>query len=411
MLRSPVRPAGGHVETPIGASTDLPRILWLHSHFLNWTGGHQYVYEVVKRLCTWYDVALAASAASGVARGKLAEIDVDLQLLNVRSTNSAAFWLTLPFQLRQEAARVRGSIHTGSLRAIVSSMFPMNVLAEGFDAPHIYVCWEPYALFWDNSYLRSFKPSERVFCRAMRLLYARLDLQSTRSATRVLTLSNFNKRWIDQIYGRDDARVTYEGVDTDFFKPTPTPSLERAFSDQKIVLHSTDFTSIKGTEHLIRALPLVKQAVPDLKVVVTHTLSNPHQHHRLLALARELGVADVLEFVGRVEYAMLPAYYTHADVVVQPSVNQSMSLSVKEAMACATPVVTSLEGYEQTSNGDAGFLANPRDPAALASAITRILEDDQLARRMGERGREIARTRFSWDAVAAAYRDTIEDLL
>jgi glycosyltransferase involved in cell wall biosynthesis len=85
-----------------------------------------------------------------------------------------------------------------------------------------------------------------------------------------------------------------------------------------------------------------------------------------------------------------------------------MSLSVKEAMACGTPVVTSLEGYEQTADGDAGYLVDPRNSVGLGEAIARILINPELATCMGQRGREITASRFSWDSVASVFRSAIE---
>jgi glycosyltransferase involved in cell wall biosynthesis len=285
----------------------------------------------------------------------------------------------------------------------------MNVVGQKLGLHHVQLCWEPYALFWDEDYLADFKPAERLFCRLMRLRYGQYERTATGSASRLLTLSEFNRRWIERVYGRGDAGITYEGVDADFFRPTRSPAVDTRYPDGTVILHSTDFTAIKGTEHLIRALPFVKQAVPDAKVVVTHTLSNPDQKKRMELLASELSVHDMLDFVGRVDYPLLPAYYTRADVVVQPSINQSMSLSVKEAMACGTPIVTSLEGYEQTENGDAGLLVDPRDSSALAHAMVEVLCDRQRAARMGQRGRAIVQSRFSWDTVAGVFERAIED--
>jgi len=388
-----------------------PHVLWLHSHFLNWTGGHQFVYEVIMRLKKSYGLTLVASTASPQAKAKFTEIGVDLRTVNVRSTNNALFWMTLPLQLSRESQHIHTITRADPPRVTITSMFPMNVVAESIGAPQVQLCWEPYALFWDRSYLRDFKLREKVFIRLARSLYGSMDIKATRKARTVLTLSKFNKQWISDVYGRHDAGITYEGVDTLFFRPTRLQDIDATYKGFKTILHSTDFTAIKGTEYLIRALPFVKNAFPNLKVLVTHTLSNPVRQRQIQALAHELGVLDVIEFLGRVDYDLLPAYYSRADVVAQPSINQSMSLSVKEAMACGTPVVTSLEGDEQTADGDAGFLADPRDSRGLGGALVRILEDDALATRMGSRGRDIIASRFSWDAVAARFQQAIEETL
>ncbi len=94
-------------------------------------------------------------------------------------------------------------------------------------------------------------------------------------------------------------------------------------------------------------------------------------------------------------------------MVVQPSIEQSMSLSIKEAMACETPVITSPEGREQTEDGEAGFLVDPRDTGRLAKKIVELIKNSFRAQKMGSRGRKVVFQKFSWDAVAERFWQAI----
>jgi len=174
--------------------------------------------------------------------------------------------------------------------------------------------------------------------------------------------------------------------------------------------NSTDYTKIKGTEFLIRALPFVKTAVPNVRVIISETLPNSPQKQPILKLIEELQLTDVVEFAGYIDYDLLPAYFSLAKVVVQPSIQQSMNMTVKEAMACGTAVITSPEGSEQTANGEAGFLVHPRDKKLLGQTIAKCLKNDTMISIMGKKGLRIIHKKFSWDAVTSVFAEKIKAL-
>ena len=105
--------------------------------------------------------------------------------------------------------------------------------------------------------------------------------------------------------------------------------------------------------------------------------------------------------LGTVAHDLLPAYHAAADVYVSPAVGQeSFGIVLVEAMAAGVPVVcTDIPGYrEVVRDGVDGLLVPPNDPAALADAIARVLNDGTLAAELAEAGRERA-AQYAWDAV------------
>jgi len=218
-----------------------------------------------------------------------------------------------------------------------------------------------------------------------------------------LTLSQQRKKWIAGVYGRDDAVVLYYGVDTKFFRKTEDRVLSKRYKNKKIILHSTDFTAIKGTKYLIKALPRIVDKFPNVLLLITHTLKNQKAKGGILNLAKKLGVSRNVRFLGLVKKEKLPFYYSLAKVVVQPSIGQSMNLFALEALACETPIIISLEGKEQTKNGEAGFLVDPRNARKLAKKIIELIKFPREAREMGKRGRQIVLKKFFWNAVAERF--------
>ncbi len=124
-------------------------------------------------------------------------------------------------------------------------------------------------------------------------------------------------------------------------------------------------------------------------------------------LAREMGVADAVVWLGYLTDAQLLAEYRQADVFALPSLYEGFGLPVLEAMACGTPVVCSNCASLPEVAGDAALLVDPRDGAALARALLRPLTEPALAAELAARGLTRAR-QATWEETArrtlAAYR-------
>jgi len=120
---------------------------------------------------------------------------------------------------------------------------------------------------------------------------------------------------------------------------------------------------------------------------------------RLEAVARELGIADRVRFVGAVEHSMLPTYYRLADVCVVPSRTETFGFVALEAQAAGTPVIAAAVGglAEVVHDGVTGFLVPTREPAAFAARLAEVLGDAELRARMGEAAHRRAQG-FTWPA-------------
>ncbi|MDQ2951547.1 MAG: glycosyltransferase family 4 protein [Chloroflexota bacterium] len=116
---------------------------------------------------------------------------------------------------------------------------------------------------------------------------------------------------------------------------------------------------------------------------------------------------------GFVQHDELQQLYARAAVVACPSRREGFGVACLEAMAHGRPVVATRVGglLDLVVDGETGILVAPCDPAALRSALERLLADPDLRRRLGTAGRERARTHFSWkkvtDATLAAYAEAV----
>jgi glycosyltransferase involved in cell wall biosynthesis len=153
----------------------------------------------------------------------------------------------------------------------------------------------------------------------------------------------------------------------------------------------------KRLDVVVDAMPRIRAAVPNAHLVV---VGRGDAVAGLQARVRALGLDDAVEFRGFVDEAEKVALYRGARVFVNPSEKEGWGLTVLEANACGTPVVASdVPGLRDAVLHDrSGLLAPFADVDATATAIIRVLSEDDTWRRL-RAGALAWSARFRWDAV------------
>jgi D-inositol-3-phosphate glycosyltransferase len=204
-------------------------------------------------------------------------------------------------------------------------------------------------------------------------------------------------------------RVIPPGVDTQRFHPSDRAAARAAIgvaADACLLLFVGRIEPLKGTDTLLQAVQLLRargQLPPQLSLsIIGGDPDQPRESRlaelqRLMELRDELGLGEVVTFLGKRAQETLPDYYVAADVVVMPSLYESFGMVALEAMACGTPVVASQVGglAYLVRDGETGYLVPDRDPAALADRLSRLLSNPQLRAQMGAQAVLHART-YAW---------------
>ena len=185
-------------------------------------------------------------------------------------------------------------------------------------------------------------------------------------------------------------RVIPFGVDCERFQP-----VARAADGVFRVGFVKHLEPIYGLEYLLRALAQVREELPRWELLVAGEGSLAAS---LKDLAQGLGIGGSVRFVGRVPNEEVPALLQSCDVFAMPSLYESFGVCALEAAACGLPVVASKAGGipDVVAHERTGLLVPPRDPRALAQALLRLARDPELARELGERGREMVLQQFQW---------------
>jgi glycosyltransferase involved in cell wall biosynthesis len=193
------------------------------------------------------------------------------------------------------------------------------------------------------------------------------------------------------------------GVDTDAFRPTPAPKV-----DHPRLLVIGRIVERKGVGNVIEALA----QLPGVELLIaggpaTDLLDTDPEVQRLREVARRLGVADRVRFLGAVSRRDVPALTCSSDVVVAVPWYEPFGIVPVEAMACGRPVVGSAVGglLDTVVPGVTGELVPPRRPDLLAPVLRKLLDDPARRTAYGRAGRARAVQTYQWRQVVAATED------
>lgn len=188
------------------------------------------------------------------------------------------------------------------------------------------------------------------------------------------------------------------------FTPVDELLAERDISWEPRIVFAGSLYKVKGVDVLIDACLILKDKFPELRLEI---LGKGPEQEALMARAKPLG--ERVRFHG---YIPIKDVIKSSTVLVLPSRSEGLGRVLVEAAALGKPLIGSRVGGipEVVKDGINGFLVPSEDVSALAGAISKLLSDQELAKKMGEEGRELVRNQFSTQNFFDGYRDLINDL-
>jgi phosphatidylinositol alpha-1,6-mannosyltransferase len=282
----------------------------------------------------------------------------------------------------------------------------LRSLARSVDVIHAFV--EPYSCIAEALSRLSGKPyfvtvhgTYGVLPYGFGFPKRQLHAASMRGATAIICVSSYTKERMHH-YGLRNLHVVTNAIDTSKFENTKAMR-------EELILTVGALKRRKGQHVSLEAFALLKKKHPHLRYVIVGDQSDTAYFKKLTSSARELQVADSVEFKALISPEELRALYQKTKVFVMTSLNEGSNfegfgLVYLEANACGTPVVGSRStGAEDAiQDGKTGFLVSQHDPEATAGVIDTLLSDEVVWSNMSAAGELWARQN-SWEKAAARY--------
>jgi glycosyltransferase involved in cell wall biosynthesis len=296
---------------------------------------------------------------------------------SVRDNIDGSLYKLLYFKAVVQIRRIIRQFGPDILHAHYASSFGLLGALSDFH-PFIVSVWGSDVYTFPSSFLR----------RAMlRFTFSKAD--------KILSTSRAMKKETNQ-YTDKEIGLTPFGIDVTKYYPEPVAGL---FNKGDIVIGTVKTLKKNyGIEYLVRAFHLLKVKFPaaPLKLLI---VGGGDQMDYLKNLAGQLGIMKYSLFTGFINPNEVAAYHNMLDIYVAPSIKESFGVAILEASACGKPVVVSNVGGlpEVVDDGITGYVTEKGDPEKLADKIEKLLFDENLRIRLGQKGREKVMKDYNWN--------------
>lgn len=234
--------------------------------------------------------------------------------------------------------------------------------------------------------------------------FLRVLSQTAYAEAALLTpVSDFNARWEESL-GAESARIRtiHNGVDTGRFQ------VIRTEPHHPTVSFVGRIDPLKDLATLIAAMAIVREQVPEAQLRIFGPVPDGNEPYRdtLTDLIDQQGLGSHVTFEGPVSSAVPALEAGH--VIALSSISEGLPYTVIEAMMCGRATVsTDVGGVSEVvgADGSCGLLVPPRNPAAMAAALVRVLTDEKSREDMGTRARGRALQMFDLELFATRYRE------
>ena len=193
------------------------------------------------------------------------------------------------------------------------------------------------------------------------------------------------------------------GIDDLFFTVEPAPEPGR-------VLYAGSILARKRLVALVEAIGALRSTAQPVTLAIAGGIVEPGYAARVEARVQELGLGDVVTFLGPLPPARMADEYRRASIMVLPAAQETSPMVIGEAMAVGVPVVaTDVGGIPYlVDDGGTGYVVPLGDGEALARRMAELLRDEQTRRAFSQAARSRAEERFRMSAVAARVRAVYE---
>lgn len=314
--------------------------------------------------------------------------NIDFRFVGGPLPKSLGYWLgylLIYSRVHREIRKIKPDI-------IFPQVFPANYWGFFYkllnpSSKVVWYCHEPSAFIHNRTVIDGLPQGLKMLANLARPFLVPFDRFLGGRCDGTIVNSEFTARSVRRIYGTEPV-VAHPGVDLDEFPPRP--------------LKKEDYFLFVGVLTKFKKVDVLIKAVADIASTGRHVelriAGEGPDKERLISLAKELSVQDNVKFLGEMSRPELIDALSRATCVLFPSLDEPFGIVPLEAHAAFTPVIAFKSGgsLETVVAGETGLLVEPYTLQRMSEAMLWALDHREEMNGMGEQGRELVETRFSW---------------
>ena len=349
----------------------------------------------------------------------------------------------LPFGLRLSYKNLRDIISTkNKLENYDVVLFHHHVdpfmayyLVKNLKTKTVWYCGEPLRALWEDvisgipyGKLKKTvrKTSEESFGKTVTRIFLtdfsydlvikilrKIDIYTAKLYDMIITNSNYTRYIVNKVYNiHNNVKVVYPGIDIKKFKSFDKSEMEFPLSSEdRYILAIGAFIPMKNYETLIESYSMLPNYIRrECKLVI---IGDGVLKKHILIRAENLGIKDDLIIISSVSDRELFSFYNYCDFVIHIALHEPFGLIPVEAGYFSKPAIVSNVGgtCETVVDGETGYVVNPKNPKEIKNKMTRLLEDDNLRKRMGKNARKRVLNEFTIEKSTERLLKIIEVIL
>ncbi len=219
--------------------------------------------------------------------------------------------------------------------------------------------------------------------------------QAVRGAAQIIATSDYAVREYKAL-ARGPVTLIYNPIEDRFFDTN-----DREVENK--MLYAGLMSVRKNPLGLVRAFGVLHKRDPRPELFLCGRIAQPDYYAKVEEYVKRHGLQDCIHLLGFISQEELGRHFAEAAVICLYSYEETAPMILSQAMCAGKPVVASAAGGSPdiVIDGETGFIVGCDDDEAFADRSLQLLNDPELRRKMGQRGREVAEQRFRKEAVAA----------
>jgi len=223
------------------------------------------------------------------------------------------------------------------------------------------------------------------------------------------------KRAIELNCNISKIEIIPNGIDLDYWEPIKKEKARKLLNlnpHSRIILFTGNLEKRKGVDILLKSFKelLNKTKEKDIRLLI---VGSGKEEKKLKKMVNSLNLIEYVIFTGRVSQNKLKLLYDSCDLYCAPSIAEAFGLVYLEAMACGKPVIgPNVQGPKFIiDNGESGLTFQRNNFSDLAKKINKLLESDNLRKKLGKNAINVVNERFSWDKISSETLDVYKEIV